>query len=313
MDYEKQRVRDVHRSRSNPMICQTAKHLRPVSRLTRQSLRLSFISIRSLVLAMCLLTTYALSVASNIHAYSRMPIRRALPDVISDTWSDFALWRTTGFHHNFPIPRLVTAILLLFALYYTYYCFNVCNIRKYVVLLSLALLFRCLVLIATQIPPPCHGFPNCSCSQVTFPVLIKKFSIVTIAAVYFGTFGYGTAAVPCCGDVMMSGQAIVQVVLALYLIDTMKLLLSESKLGAATFTLIVLIAIASPYSILIRAEYTISVVLSVVFVLMEEWVYQIGQTMCQFAYGPFVTTRFGRLFLWLEREFEEADDDGEAE
>jgi hypothetical protein len=101
-------------------------------------------------------------------------------------------------------------------------------------------------------------------------------------------------------------------VLALYLIDTMKPLLAGSKVGAARFAAAVLIAGASAYSVLMRAEYTIGVLLSVVFVLLEERLYQIGQTMCQFAYGPFVTTRFGRIFLWIERELEDADDDGDA-
>jgi hypothetical protein len=313
MDVDRQRKRDIHRSRSNPMICQTAKHFRPVSRLTLQSLRFSLSSGRSIFLSGALFASYVLSVFSNIEAYSRMPIRRSLPDVISDAWSDFALWHSARFHSSISISRIVTGLLFVFSFFYTYHCFNVCNIRKYVVILIIALFFRSLALVVTQIPPPCHGFPNCVCSQTPYAELRKRFPVWKVAFVYFGTFGYGSGEIPCCGDLMMSGQAVMHVVLGLYLIDTMGLLLSPSKLAAVRFTVVVMITVASAYSVLIRAEYTISIVLSVVFVLLEEWLYQIGQTMCQFAYGPFLMTRFGQVFLWLEKEMDESEDEADVQ
>jgi hypothetical protein len=234
-----------------------------------------------------------------------MPVRRALPDVIFDQWSDFALWRSSKLAMQVPFPLIVTISLLSFCLYYTYECFSVCNIRKYAFLLCLAFFFRCLVLFVTQLPPPCHGFPNCPCAHLSYAELRQKYPLWVIAVIYFVTFGFGSRSIPACGCVLMSGHVTLQTVLALYLTDTMKLIVSQDKVSAAKFTAYVLIGLSSLYSILMRSDYTVGVVLSVIFVLLEAWLYQIAQTMCDFVYGPFVTTQWGRFFLWMEREFEE--------
>jgi hypothetical protein len=109
----------------------------------------------------------------------------------------------------------------------------------------------------------------------------------------------------------MSGNVALQTVLALYLTNTMKLIVVPEKVKAAKFTAFAMIGVSALYSVLIRSEYTVGVVVSVMFVAIEAWLYQIGQTMCDFVYGPFVTTRWGRLFLWMEKEIDEPDEDGD--
>jgi hypothetical protein len=302
-------VRAIRRSKSDPMICQSAKQIRSVNRMTHQSLIFSLKSLRTFLLIVFLFLTSIFTSISVLYSYSHMPIRRALPDIVFDRWPDFALLRSSTLVIKFPLSFIVTLILLIGCLYYTFECFSVCNIRKHIVLFCFAFLFRCVVLFVTQLPPPCHGFPNCSCGRIPFTELRNQHSIGLIGLVYIVTFGFGLPGIPVCGSVLMSGTVTLQIIFGLYLIDTMKLIVSQDKVNAAKFTIFILIVISSLYSILLRSEYTLGVILSVVFVLFETWLYTIGQTMCDALWGPFVTTRLGRLFVWIEKEIEEPEDD----
>jgi hypothetical protein len=307
MDQEKQR--DFHRSQSDPMICQTVKKVRIVSKMTRQSFFFSLKSIRTLILSISFLFTSGITSLTTVYAYSHMPVRRALPDVIFDNWCEFALWRGSPFVTWVPIPSIVTAVLLFACVYYTHQGFSVCNIRKHIAILCVAFVFRSVVVFVTQLPPPCHGFPNCPCGRVSFADLRQKSAVFWISMVYFGTFGFGFGEISGCGCGLMSGHVALQVVLALYLIDTMKFIVSQDKVNAVKFTGCVLIGLSLIYSVFIRSEYTVGVVLSVLFVMLVALIYRIGQIMCECAWGPFVMTPLGRWFMCLEREADDPEDD----
>jgi hypothetical protein len=302
---KQEKQRGFRRTLSDPMICQTAKKARLVTKMTRQSLLFSLKSVRTLVLVIALLLTFAVTAVTALYAYSHMPVRRALPDVVFDNWCEFALWRGSAFVTW--VPSVVTAVLAFACAYYTHQGFSVCNVRKYIAILCLAFVFRSIALFATQLPPPCRGFPNCACGRVSFAALRERFGLARIVMVYFATFGFGIGEVQACGCELMSGHIALQLVLALYLIDTMTFIVSQDKVNAVKFTSYVLIGLSSLYSVLIRSEYTVGVILSVFFVSLVALLYRIGQTMCECAWGPFVTTPLGRWFMWLEADdFEHA-------
>jgi hypothetical protein len=199
---------------------------------------------------------------------------------------------------------MITCVIAAFSAYFTYHCYNVCNIRKYVFLFIVTLLFRCIVLLSNQLPPPCQGFPNCRCAQIRWTDVRGRNSALRIIFVYLTTFGFGTGRVPTCGDTMMSGHAAVQICLGLYLIDTMALIVTAEKLNAVKFTVFVLIALSAVYAVLIRSEYTISVAISIAFVCISSWLYGIGETMYDVNWGPFVTSRVGSAFVLIAKEIE---------
>jgi hypothetical protein len=234
-----------------------------------------------------------------------MPNTRALPDVLSDQWSELALWRGASFTANFRLSFIITCIITIFSAYFTYYCYNVCNIRKCVFLFTIALLFRCIVLLVNQLPPPCQGFPNCRCAQIRWSDLRERNSALRIVLIYLATFGFGTSRVPACGDTMMSGHATIQICLGLYLIDTMALIVTTEKLNAVKFTVFVLIGLSAIYAVLIRSEYTISVSISIAFVCVMAWLYGMGETMYDVNWGPFVMSRVGKAFVLMAKEIDE--------
>lgn len=110
-------------------------------------------------------------------------LHKALPDVISDFWPSFALLRSLqsdfyakGSSSKFSIPVLVatisahlslivTIILLIISIYFTFNYYNIASIRKTVIILSISLLFKSLFSMATHLPPPCAGFSHCKCSE----------------------------------------------------------------------------------------------------------------------------------------------------
>jgi hypothetical protein len=206
---------------------------------------------------------------------------------------------------NLRLSFIITCIITTFSAYFTYHCFNVCNIRKYVFLFVVALLFRCVVLLVNQLPPPCQGFPNCRCAQICWADVRRRNSPLRMVAIYLMTFGFGTSAVPACGDTMMSGHATIQICIGLYLIDTMALIVTAEKLNAVKFTVFVLIALSAFYAVLIRSEYTISVSISIAFVCVLAWLYGIGETMYDVNWGPFVMSRVGTAFVLMAKEIDE--------
>jgi hypothetical protein len=176
----------------------------------------------------------------------------------------------------------------------------------------MATILRATFFVVTQLPPPCNGFPNCKCSLRSYETVRRDHSLLQIAVIYIISFGFGTARVPSCGDTMMSANVVLQCCLGFYLIETMELLVTPDKINAVKFTVFMLILTSSLYSVFIRSEYTIGVVLSVVVVFLECMIYGIGQKMYDASYGPFVTTAFGRLFTKLEDDIEQPDDDAPA-
>jgi hypothetical protein len=300
--------RQFHRENSNPLLSSSIKQLRPVEKATLRSFKLSFFRVRTLLLFIAFSTSLVLTLFCHIYAYSRLPASHLLPDVVTDIWSDFGLCRSSVIG-KIQLARLITFSLLIFCVVYSYRCYNVCNIRKYIAIFTLANCLRAVFLAATQLPPPCRGFPDCGCAEIPFEKLRATHSVGTMALFYALTLGAGTSDIPSCGDTMMSGNILVQCCLGHYLIETMRLMLTDDKIHAAKFTVFMLILTSSLYSILIRSEYTVGVVLSVVIVSLEAVVYEIGQKMTWASYGPFVTTTFGQLFSALDDDIDELDDD----
>lgn len=129
----------------------------------------------------------------------------------------------------------------------------------------------------------------------------KNRSPFTIALTNALSFGLGrTGSVPRCGGLMMSGRAIVQLCFGMYFIDLMKNSVSEPKYRAVCIVVFSLTAISFLNAILYRDEYTLSIAVSTVFVMVLYKLYWYAQALLEVGYGPFITTRFGMLFSMIE-------------
>ena len=226
-----------------------------------------------------------------------MPNKKSLPDILFDNWKSFALIRS--FFSIYIIPTLFTLILIILSLILIYNKFNICNIKKIFILFSFSNLIRCLFFMSTQLSPPCIGYSNCTCSINTYDKIIEKKKPFVISMVYFITFGIGTINIPACGDFMMSGSISLQWIIGLFIIETF---LYDSNFSILKFNILIRISllIFTIFQIFIRNQYTIGAALSITFIELS-WLFYGGlQALNDKGYSPFLTTKFGHLFSWIE-------------
>ena len=303
--------REIHRSLSNPLISMGPNSVRHVKPMTMELLRSSLFNSRTLILTIFLVLSLIATYFGAVYTYAHTPGFRALPDVLADVWPTFGLLRSRALMGKLVLSSLVTCVLLVLSVIYTYRCFTVCKIRKFVFLLSVSLCFRVICNVSTQLPPPCTGFPDCKCGMTPYSHVAGDKGVIGMALVYLGTFGFGTRNVPVCGELMMSGDIMFQALLGVYLLETLEMLMDKQKYWAVKFTVYAMIGLSSMYVVIIRSEYTISVSVSLVFVWMIVKLYRAAEIMKDLSFGPFLTTRCGRIFAWLDDErdvIEEAEE-----
>ena len=293
--------REFKRSNSKPLISSASYEQVPPKKATLFQVKSSLFTTRSLFCFVLLVISLFLTCLCNVYSSSKVITMKSLPDIIADLAPDIALYRSSGFITNFGISGIVSVILFSCCLYYTYKCFNIANIRKTVLLFSASLIFRCVCSTFTTITSPCIGYPNCTCT-VHFGDIIKKHSVLAIALVYFITFGYGTSTIPSCNNAFMSAMFSFQMCLFLHIFEIQKKTLPKDKLRGFTFLFSFLLLSSAVSSILIRNESTVSIVLSLVFVLLVYKLACCDEEMMSVDYGPLVTSLHGRFLAWLSGE-----------
>lgn len=304
--------REIHRSLSDPLIALSATAVRHVRSMTLSWLWASLRTTRSIILGSFLLFSLILSLFVAVYTYSKVPTHRALPDIVADVWPTFGLLRSASLMSTLVLSSWVTVVLVILCVIYTYRCFTVCKIRKYVFLFSVGLCFRAICNISTQLPPPCTGFPNCKCVVSSFDKVIEGQGVFRILMTYIATLGIGTKGTPTCGGLLMSGDLLVQSILGRYLLETIQMVMPKEKFWAVQFTVHALIAISFVYVVLIRSEYSIGVSTSVIWVWLVLKLYRAAEVMNELSFGPFVTSPAGRFFSWLDNDVIEVSEPDEV-
>ncbi|OHT05965.1 hypothetical protein TRFO_26112 [Tritrichomonas foetus] len=299
----------IRRSNSLPLLSNAAKQQTKPKRLKLSSFVSSIKNPVSIFLLVLAILTYILTNFCNVYTFYQQPKSRSLPDIIADLWPSFALLRSGQFVIFFHLSTIITIVLFSLSCYFTFYYFNFANIKKSIFICIISCLFRMTFILSTQLPPPCTGFSECQCAELSYTKLRNEHSSLYIAFVYALTFGLGTSNVPACGDLMMSGHTTLQLCLGMYFIDLMRYIVSEAKFRAVRIVVFTLIILSSVSAILIRKEYSISASLSAVFVLLMYKLYWCAQAMRDVSYGPFLTSPIGMFFSWLEDERQARDDD----
>lgn len=299
--------RELHRSISDPLISVAPKVTKPIGTVTIDGLLRELTSRRSIFLAVFLIFSLFMVTCSALYSSAFMPLNRALPDIIADLWPPLGFMCSSTFLSKIPFASLVTLFLVGGAGYYTYRCWSICNIRKYVFIFSVTMLIRSICIVSTQLPPPCNGFPNCKCVENSYSEVRKSHSIVRIALTYIATFGLGTSSIPACGDLLMSGHTALHCCLGAYFIDILEKIVTTEKLRAAQFIVWGLIGLSVVYTVITRKEYTIGPAVSIFFVYVHCLVFRIYDVMCRTSYGPFLTRRVGQFYTWLQADYEDLE------
>lgn len=188
---KREESREIRRSTSNPLLSDAAKRNKSPKRLKMANLISSIKDPVNILLLIFLILSYLISNFCGIYFFymtafeNPWSLHTALPDVISDLWPSFALLRSLqdGFYlssqsssSRFSTPTLVaflsshlssfvTIILLIISIYFTINYYNMANIRKSIIILTISLLFKSLFTMVTQLPPSCAGFAHCKCSE----------------------------------------------------------------------------------------------------------------------------------------------------
>lgn len=295
----------MRREISDPLLMHTARQLTVPRPVTKEDFRTAFFQMRTIFLTIFFIASMIINHVTTIYVYSHMMHIRALPDAIADQWKSFALLRSIPIIANVRISTVITIVFVVVDVYTTINCFNVANVRKFVLILGLSLLMRSIFNLMTQLPPPCAHYPNCICMDRDFADIEKeKYSKLQILMIYIFTLGFGTEKVPACGDFMMSGHVALQCCLGFYFLDIYKYVsLSKPKQLGVRAIVMFMIAFSALYSVLIRVEYTISSLLAVFFVGFCWAAYWCCQNMIWAGYEhPFLTTILGQLFMFIEQD-----------
>ena len=292
----------VKRTFSEPLLSEIARQPPRLKRAT-WAILVSSIKCRSCILLIsAAAVVYIITSLCHVYTFFRAPNGRSLPDVIADIWPTFGLLRSGNCIIYLHASTFVTFLLFSLSLYFSVNFFSIAKIKKSVFICLVALALRCVFVLSTQLPPPCAGFSKCKCAEISYNEVREKHSVVYIAMLYIVTFGLGTDSVPKCGDMMMSYQTTFQTCLGMYFIDLMQSVVSETKYRAVKIFVFTMISISAISSVMIRKEYTISVALAVLVVLVLYKLYYCAQIMQDISYGPFLTSTIGMIFSWFENE-----------
>ena len=292
----------IARSISDPILISDRRNNIKPKKMNWQLLLFEIKQKRTLFLLLFFLTNLIIMNLCNVFAFKYMTPGPPLPDLIASHFPNLSALRKNRIISALHITTIPSIIFILCSIYVTYYAFNIANIRKVTFLLSIAILFRTIFFMVTQVPPPCSGSDSCYCETVKYETLTKNTSIFKITMIYLFSFSLGTKNVPQCGDLMISGYTVFQSSLFYYSIDLFNHLYSGTNLLIIKIVLILLLLISSLGTILLRSQYTIGVVLAFFFFSFIWIMYSLMQSMYYIAYGRFLTTNIGFLFSLLEEE-----------
>lgn len=212
---------------------------------------------QDIILGVYLSTSIVSMILFNGLAATRMPISKALPDIIQEHFY-VADYLRTNVNSSFEISNILVliqiALLIIFFLIVPQYL----NVRRFVFIYGTLCYIRTISFTLTTLPAPCTGAPKCPCSD---PEIINRFrngNPIKIAFTWL--FGLGMfLKLPQCGDLIISGHTMWLWLTSRTLCSVMEYVIPRpfNLLSIALLMAFTLIAMA--YIVLSKNHYSIDV------------------------------------------------------
>lgn len=236
----------------------------------------------------------------NAYVYSRMPIDRPVPDIIEDTFSNFANLRGNSLYMKFQPGDMMCLVLAAMAIGATIVYFERINMRKFGIVYCVSIHLRTLLFTVTGLPPACIGYPRCPCAVVPYGQVGRDYSIPKMAVIYTMSAGLFLNRFPQCGDLTMSGHTVFLWSISLYFLETLEKVIPATAFKVLKVIVYGMVIGATLLIILIRNHYSIDIVMATMFTNLI-WT---GYTWCQYLlrmeYLPFANSKVGQFLAWIE-------------
>ncbi|OHT05425.1 hypothetical protein TRFO_26843 [Tritrichomonas foetus] len=277
--------------------------------VTPKKLFRAFFSKRSMFLfAWFVFAIYSMNIC-NAYVYSRMPIESPLPDILADSWKNYAYLRKSKTYMSRQPADSLSVVLTASCILVAIFRWDIINVPKLAFTYNICLHLRVLFFSVTGLPPACIGYPNCPCAVVPYATISRLYSVPKIAFIYSFALGLFLGSVPQCGDLTMSGHTIYLWVLALFLTDALDKIFTGRILILIKLIIYVLLLFVTLTIILIRNHYTIDILLATIFTNMLWTLYGWMANLSNFNHHDFTKTYAGKFIGYLEKRMEDPDDD----
>lgn len=274
--------------------------------VTPKKLFKAFFTVRTILLLLwTVLTIYVMNIF-NAFAYSRMPTREALPDIVANGCKNCAYLRGSKTYMSLQPADMLSVVLTVSSILVTILRWDIINVPKLAYVYNVSLIVRILFFTVTGLPPACIGYPNCPCATIPYSTISRSFSLPKIAFVYTFALGLFLGNIPQCGDLAMSGHTIYLWVLALYVIDALDQIFIGKILVLIKSVIYFLLLFITTTIILIRNHYTIDILFATVFVNMIWQLYSWMAILIHINHYSFRKSLNGKIIEWFEQK---ADDD----
>lgn len=270
--------------------------------VTPKKLFKAFFSVRSILLLLwTVLTIYIMNIF-NAFAYSRMPTREAIPDIVANSCKNCAYLRGSKTYMSFQPADMLSVVLTVSSILITILRWDIVNVPKLAYVYNVSLIVRILFFTVTGLPPACIGYPNCPCGAIPYSTISRNYSILKIAFIYTFALGLFLGNIPQCGDLAMSGHTIYLWVLALYIIDALNIIFSGKILALIKILMYFLLVFVTITIILIRNHYTIDILFATVFVNLTWTLYSWMAVLTRIKHYSFKKSLQGKIIEWFEKK-----------
>lgn len=272
--------------------------------VTPRKLFKAFFSFRSILLLLCTVLTIFIMNIFNAFAYSRMPTREALPDIIANGCKNCAYLRGSKTYMSFQPADMLSVLLTVSSILITILRWDAVNVPKLAYVYNVSLAVRILFFSVTGLSPACIGYPNCPCAVIPYSTISRNYSLPKIAFIYTFALGLFLGSIPQCGDLAMSGHTIYLWVLALYIIDVLNIIFVGKILTMIKIVIYFLLIFVTITIILIRNHYTIDILFATVFVNLIWTLYSWMAILVRINHYSFKKSLHGKIIEWLERKID---------
>ncbi|KAH0789307.1 hypothetical protein GPJ56_006758 [Histomonas meleagridis] len=230
-----------------------------------------------------------------------MPVERALPDFIADSFKQYGMLRNSPSYMDHQPADIVSVTVTALAIALSIFRYDLINLPKLACVYALSLHLRTLLFTVTTLPPTCIGYKNCKCHTIPYPTVSKMHSIPKIAFIYTFAMGLFLNEVPQCGDLTMSGHTTYLWVVTRYLFEILDKIFFGKMFNVIKFLVYTILSLVLITIIMIRNHYTIDIILGTVFTNIIWELYSKLQAIRTFECGDFENTFLGKFINWMEK------------
>ena len=203
---------------------------------------------------------------ANAHAAQRMPIGKALPDLVHDFFKCGEEIRGAEEFLKMQYSNLMCVLLIVGMFVLVILAPDRTNVKKIFFLYGFMMILRLVAFLITSMPAPCSGLPNCPCADKNEIENLKKYSAFRVAVTW--TTGMGMfAKLPQCGDLIISGHTMFLWLSFKWIMEAAGRMVRKTTAHTIDIISVVEFIIIASYITLSRNHYTIDVWLG--FLLAE--------------------------------------------